>query len=307
MSQMGQPFWNEGLVYARKALSLGIPQVAAYYFGNLISDPNYRNQVPDLIKDAISSGFSIDPLPNAPGALQQGDPATAVALVHAAAVPRPFPGAWQSLLAEAQSDLEVVRTSASDIAERRQAAIESIAASEEAIATREREIDQRAHSLVELIERLTNAQATSYFEQEASQYGGEAKVLWRSGLGVVLLAAAAAVAPLAMYYIDRLRDVTPWLEGRELTAAHVTAALALGAVAGVLLARARGRDRARQRARDLEVALNTMFVYAEQIDGDEQRQTFVREMGLSVLQAFLRQDAPAIDADRTLLSALRRG
>jgi hypothetical protein len=305
LSQMGPAYWAEGLRYCREAVSHGMPQVAAYYFGNLINDANFRAQLPDVIKPAIAGGWPIDPLPNAPGALQQGDPATALGLIEAATVPRPYPEAWQTLLEAAQSDAAALREVSAEIASHRDTALAAIAQSQEAVDQRRQQVEQRSQSLIQLIERITNAQATSYFEEEATSYGGEAKTLWRVGLAVIVAAALAALAPVVIYYYDRARGRAPWLHGRDLTAAHVTAAVALGAVAGVLLARARGRDRARQRARDLSVALQTMFVYAEQIEDVAERQLFIREMGRTVLAAFLRQDAPAIDADRSILAALR--
>ena len=76
-------------------------------------------------------------------------------------------------------------------------------------------------------------------------------------------------------------------------------------MAGVLLARSRNRDRARQRARDLSVALATMFVYSGQIADEAERQTFLREMGRAVLEAFIRQDAPHLDEGSGLIGATR--
>jgi hypothetical protein len=118
------------------------------------------------------------------------------------------------------------------------------------------------------------------------------------------LSVLAAATPLAIYYFDRITKRTPWLQGNHVLAAHTTFIVALGAVAGVLLARARGRDRARQRARDLSVALQTMFAYSESIADLNERQLFIRESGRTVLEAFLRQDAPT-DSDRSLLAAVR--
>lgn len=118
------------------------------------------------------------------------------------------------------------------------------------------------------------------------------------------MAAIVALTPLAIYYYQRAKGHTPWLRGNELVTAHTAFVLALGAVAGVLLARARGRDRARQRNRDLSIALRTMFVYAEQIADPEAQQGFIREMGRAVLEAFLRLEPP-VDADRSIFGAMR--
>jgi hypothetical protein len=301
---MGQPYWTDGLTYARRAIELGMPQVALYYYGNLLGDPNYRGQVPELVREALASGLTLDVLPNAPGIHSQGDPTTAVGLVEAAATPRPYPEAWAGLLKNAESDLASLQTAATEVETRRDAALDAIAGHEMAIDGRRAEVEGRAQSLLDLITRITNAEATSYFDEEAKRYGGEAKWLWRGGLGVVVAAAMLAIAPVLIYYFDRITGRMPWLHGNDLVAAHATPAVALGAVAGILLARARGRDRSRQRNRDLAVALQTMFVYAEQIADVEQRQVFIRDMGRTVLEAFLRQEAP-VDVDRSLLAAIR--
>jgi hypothetical protein len=47
-----------------------------------------------------------------------------------------------------------------------------------------------------------------------------------------------------------------------------------------------------------------MFVYSEQIQDPGERQAFIRDMGRTVLEAFLRHD-PAMDADRSLIAAIR--
>jgi hypothetical protein len=297
LSQMGAPYYADGITFSRKAAELAMPQAGAYFFGNILSDPSFRAQAPELAQDAILGGWPLDPLPNALAALQQGDPATAVRLVEAAAVPRPFPEGWENLFEQSRDDIEAIHRAAGDVRSRRDEATSAIEESQIAV-------ENRAKSLLDLIERLTTGQPTAYFDEEATAYGGEAKVLWYGGLAVLSAAVLAAATPLVIYYVDRATGRTPWLEGNHLVAAHTTFILALGAVAGVLLARARGRDRARQRARDLSVALQTMFAYSESISDPSERQLFIRESGRTVLEAFLRQDAP-VDSDRSLLAALR--
>lgn len=304
MSQMGQAFWTDGLAYARKAAELGMPQPATYFFGQILGDPNFRSQAPELARVAVAAGWSFDPLPNAPGAMQQGDPTTAVGLLLAASTPRPTEVAWASQLEKAKGDFEAIAVSASSVARKSETTLMRIAGAEAAVDQQRANVEKRAQSLLDLIDRITSAQATSYFEEEASRYGGEAKWSWRGGLAVIIAAAAVAVTPLMNYYYDRLEGNVSWLKGTDLVAAHTAPAVALGALAGVLLARARSRDRARQRARDLSVALQTMFVYGEQIDSDEERQAFIRDMGRTVLEAFLRHDAP-VDSDRSLIAAIR--
>jgi hypothetical protein len=304
MSQMGQPHWNDGMRYARRAAELGMPQALTYYFNQFIGDANYRAQTPEIARSIVAGGWALDPLPNAPGAMQQNDPGTAVALVRAAATPRPTEEALSAIVQRAEADLNSLRDAAGDVAELRARTTSAINEHDAAVGTQRAEVEQRGQSLLDLIDQLTSAQATTYFEEEATTYGGEAKTMWWGGLGVVVAAALVPVVPLAIYYVQRIIGQTPWITGRDVIVAHTTAAIALGAVAGVLLARARGRDRARQRNRDLSVALRTMFVYAEQIQDPAERQAFLREMGRTIIESFLRHE-PASDADRTLLAALR--
>jgi hypothetical protein len=63
----------------------------------------------------------------------------------------------------------------------------------------------------------------------------------------------------------------------------------------------------RQRARDLSVALATMFAYSGQIVDETERQRFIHDMGRVVLEAFLRQDVPNSDSDgASLLAAMAK-
>src|SRR5205809_351566 len=80
-----------------------------------------------------------------------------------------------------------------------------------------------------------------------------------------------------------------------LTTAHLAPTLVLAALSGILLSRARGRDRAGQRAGDLAVALGTMFVYSGQIQDEAERQRFIHEMGRVVIESYLHQDTPTSD------------
>lgn len=49
-----------------------------------------------------------------------------------------------------------------------------------------------------------------------------------------------------------------------------------------------------------------MLAYSDQIVGDGDRREFLRDMGRTVIEAFLRQDSPPADSDgRSLFDALR--
>jgi hypothetical protein len=167
-------------------------------------------------------------------------------------------------------------------------------------------VETRTNQLETLIDQVTNAEAQSLFDSEATKYETEGRSLWRWGIGVLAVAAGLALLPILVYYAGKITGAD-WFNDQNIVAAHFAPAVALGAVSGVLLARARGRDRARQRARDLSVALGTMFVYSGQIKDEGERQRFLHDMARAVLEAFLRQDAPSRESGSdSLLAALTR-
>jgi hypothetical protein len=236
----------------------------------------------------------------------QGDRPTAVRLAQITALPHPYPDSWEQFLDAVRHDYDELTDAVGAVSTRKQTAIDAIEAGAADVEERRAEVQTRTQQLVTLIEQTTSAQAQTFFDAEATKYEEEGRLLWRSAVGILTIAVLFAIAPIAIYYIGAAIE-RDWLSDQNLVAAHLAPALALGAVAGVLLARARGRDRARQRARDLSVALGTMFVYSGQIADEEERQRFLHEMGRTVLEAFLRQDAPVAEADSgSLFNALMR-
>jgi hypothetical protein len=99
------------------------------------------------------------------------------------------------------------------------------------------------------------------------------------------------VLPLLLHYIG----VGAKLTNNGVFTAHLAATAALGTIAGVLLARARGRDRAAQRASDLSTAIGTMIAYSNQITDEAEKQRFMLMMGQLILQAHLQQDGSGND------------
>jgi hypothetical protein len=308
LGQMGEPHWRDGVPYAESALEKGMPWVANQYIGNMLNDPGLRQRVPDFLRAAFASGWQqLDPFAHAIAPYQQGDHNTALGLIHLAAGPFPWSGPWDEFLDRARGKLQELETASGNVEEREEAALKTIGEARERVETQAGMLQSRTEHLNELLEQITNAEVQTYFDREATQYEIEARTLWKWGVRVLVAAAIFAALPIVVYYIGQLLG-TDWFDDQNLVAAHFAPAIAAGAVSGVLLARARGRDRARQRARDLSVALGTMFVYSEQISEESERQGFLREMGRTVIEAFLRQDAAGSDGtdNRSLLSELTR-
>ena len=106
---------------------------------------------------------------------------------------------------------------------------------------------------------------------------------WLSGLAVLAVAAIVAVLPVILHYLHQ----GPKYSSFEQIAVHLVSTAALGTFAGVLLARARSRDQAAQRAHDLSTAMGTMISYSNQISDPVEKQRFMMSMGQVVLQAHL--------------------
>lgn len=300
LHQMGEPHWRDGVPYAMEAARAGLPWVLNYYLGNMLNDPNLRGQAAELMQLAVNGGLAVDPIGNAMTPLQQGDHATAIALLEVAVVP-PNQQAWAEFMEAARSDADSLAHTAGQVQEERTRALEMIADHEQQVASAKDRVTTQSNQLMTLIEQTTNAEAQSLFDKEAEKNEQQATNLWWGGFIVLVLAACLAVTPLFLHY----REVDGHhLQGAALTTSHIAPTLALGAVSGILLSRARGRDRAAQRARDLSVALGTMFVYSGQIADESERQRFLHDMGRVVIESFLRQETPVGDDSGTPLAGL---
>lgn len=170
-------------------------------------------------------------------------------------------------------------------------------------------IDVKAHQSLDLIDKVTadlttKAQQTELLVREVSSKATDARFIaeadqnrkqsdraYKWGLGVLCVASAMAVLPIVLHYLQLGQSYS----AGQVLGAHASATLALGTVAGVLLARARHRDRTRQRATDISTAMGTIIVYSNQIESVDERQRFLQTMGQLVLIAHLQADHGGAD------------
>lgn len=305
--------WRQAVSYAQSAVAAGYPQTAGYVIGNMMNDPALLDQGVELARQAAAQGVvTIDPLNQAIAFAQQGNEAGVTQML---AVPWPVPGPggpitpeyWTALITKAQQSMSNLSAFV-EAGSRHRANIEETAEAvkSDAESVRQR-IEERSTTLLEFMDQTTNAEASKYFDDEAQTSKTEADAMWKWGVRVIATAAGISILPLVAHYLEVLFGVGPRFSNAQVVSIHITGALALGTMAGVMLARARVRDRNRQRNTDLRVALQMMFAYAQQIENPSERQQFIQSNGRVVLEAFLRQDsAPASDESRNLLSALSR-
>lgn len=274
--------------YARGAVQAGLPQAAGYVVPNMMNDPALRTDAIEIAQLAAVQGVQvIDPMSQLLQFAQAND---VVGLTNLFSSPLPWPGpiapeGWARLVSSAQQDARVI----ADLALRTQARGEELQTEWDEIEAR---IKAQSTQLRSFMTQTTNAQASSHFESEAAASQTEANQTWKIGVGVVIGAAAISLLPLIAHYVRLATSRGPSFTELQLVSIHVTAALALGTLAGVLLRRSRVRDRNRQRNTDLAVALKMMFSYAQQIENEAERQQFISSNGRVVLEAYLRQESP---------------
>ena len=220
--------------YALAAAKKGLPWVAQYFVGNMQNDPALRNQLPDQITQPLQQGLPQDPVALAYQAHTSGDPATATRLVAATRAPSPFPGAWEEFLDRAKADYEALTLTVEKVGKRETEVLARLDEVESDAQTRQTDVQTRTQQLLKLVEETTNASAQSFFDTEATRNENEGRVFWRWSVGLLALATAFAVAPIAIYYAGVALE-KDWLNDQNLVAAHFAPAVALGAVAGVLL------------------------------------------------------------------------
>lgn len=139
-----------------------------------------------------------------------------------------------------------------------------------------------------LVRQVSAGAVESAFRASSTVSKAESQALFRWGL--VALGVAVVVAVIPLIWRGNLSD-------GQLLAAHASATLAIGAVAGVLLGRSRSRDRAGQRQGDLAIAMTEVSVYAENITDLAERQKWMQTMGQAVLIAHLQPDSGGSGGD----------
>jgi hypothetical protein len=147
-----------------------------------------------------------------------------------------------------------------------------------------------------LITTVLSDATNALFKADAERNTKESRWAWGSGLVVLALAAVVALAPLVLHYLH----LGPKYSTVEQIGIHLTSTAAIATVAGVLLARARSRDQAAQRANDLSTAMGTMITYSSRISDAAEQQRFMTTMGQLVLQAHLTSGSKQAGKDESL-------
>ena len=308
-NQQGIPGFTQAVPYAKRAQALGMPWLAATLFNNLISNvpgnPNLLDPALELLEKGPILSPGIDPVAQAWNFLSQNRPDVAVRLLSASG---PYPAApeeWNALVQQARNrsnQLDTIITEAQSRAQQ----VETVATESTDAIVHQREHLQTIAQQAELLVTDVSADAiNTLYKADATRWSGESRTAWQWGIGILLAAALSAVLPVILHYAD----IGPKYSSTGLAAAHLAATAALATVAGVILARARGRDRAAQRSSNVSTAMATMIALSNQIANEDERQRFMVTMGQLVFQAHLQPDSAPPEQSlvglATVLSAMR--
>lgn len=292
LMQQGVPGFESALEPVQRCVALGMPWVAAAYANNVIP---HAGSAPNLVRPAVAllqgSGFwggpgTFDPLTQGWNLLANSQSDAAIDLWSLQWPNVVDPESWTQLVSAAQDRVNAL----SGVAERARAiqtTVEDAAvAARQKIDAAQTETATKAGQVSILIDGLSDRTVNALYTRDADTSAREGKVSWLVGLSVLTAAVVVAVWPLIAHYSGHGPSYTT----RSLLLAHAGPTVALGALAGVLLARARIRDHARQRSSDLATAMGTMIIYSEKIDDLGARQLFMQNMGRLILEAHLRTD-----------------
>lgn len=285
--QMGYPRMTEGIPYAVRAAEMGSPWAASNLFNNLIgnigADPSLLDRALELAEATGPTSIGIDPVGQGWNLLSQGRAEQALRMMGLRA---PYPLSepdWRNLAHAARSHLDQIQA---QVALAREASERVSVAASDGLAAIDKsrvDVETSAKQAGLLVTSVVSDSAASLFKADAERNEKQSKSAWIAGLVVLVGAACFAIAPLVVHYLGGGPDYSLG----ALLAAHAGSTAALATVAGVLLARGRARDLARERANDLSTAMGTMIGYSNQIRDEEERQRFMMTMGQLVLQAHL--------------------
>jgi len=283
--QRGVPEMAQGIPYAKKAADLGMPWASVNLFNNLMGNaaafPEGLESALELIAHSAAWWTGIDPVGQGWNLISQGRVADGVRLMSLR-----NPAAsheWDALTEAARAQAKQVNAVLKSVTTLEAQVNTAAAAHQEAMEKARNDLETSANQAELLITSVTSEATGTLFKNDADQNEEESKTAWIWGLVVLAAAATVAVAPLILHYLGTGPDYSTG----ALLGAHAGSTAALATVAGVLLARARARDLARQRANDLSIAIATMITFSNQIKDEAERQSFMATMGQLVLQAHL--------------------
>jgi multidrug transporter EmrE-like cation transporter len=298
--QQGPAGILESIDWAIRAAGLGAPWQAVHTFNNAVAnvsaDPQIAERLPDLLQWALPWIGGVDVVSQGWNLIAQGQPGLALKLMTTVS---PWPLSepqLKSLGEQGSARIRELDGLLSAARQTRDALDESATTATNEITKAKDDITTSAKQAGLLVTTVLSDATNALYKADASRNEKESKGAWIAGLTVLAIAALVAVLPVALHYLH----VGPNYSTAEVIGVHLTSTVALGTFSGVLLARARSRDRAAQRSYDLSTAMGTMISYSNQISNPTEKERFMMSMGQVVLQAHLASGSGPKTGDDTL-------
>lgn len=287
MMQQGMPGIEQSASYALKAAALGMPWQAVHTFNNLVGLLPQAPQLADRLIELAAAGLpwqpGIDPVGQGWNLIGQGQAELGMRLMSMTSQVPIAPAGWEPIMKQAQDRVRELGNLTTSAREERERVSNEATDAVAAIAKAQSDLETSASQAGLLVTAATSDATNALFKEDAKRNQKESRTSWFGGLIVLGAAAIVAILPLILHY----RGEGPGYSTTALLGAHIASTLALATFAGVLLARARTRDLASQRANDLSTAMGTMISYSNQIKDPVERERFMMTMGQLVLQAHL--------------------
>jgi hypothetical protein len=300
--QQGLPGIEESVSWAVRAAQLGTPGQVTQTFNNLIgqipSNPALATRLPELIRWGAPWYGGIDLVGQGWNLISQGQPELGLQVMM---LPMPEPLAvtepqLTSLMQHARERVGELDEFTNSARQRGSELDQTASQAQSAIYKARDDLQTSAKQAGLLVTTVSSDATNALFKVDAERNTKESRGAWRAGLMVLAAAALVAILPVVLHYMD----VGPGYSALELIGVHLASTAALATFAGVLLARARSRDQAAQRAHDLSTAMGTMISYSNQISDPTERQRFMATMGQVVLQAHLSSGSKQGSKDESL-------
>lgn len=299
--QQGPPGLVESITWAIKAAELGSPGQIVNTFNNVVAQigsvPDLANRLPELLQWAPFWWNGVDLVAHGWNLISQGQAEQGLRVMMLGnslpSTMEPQLNALTQLARERVGELD----NAVAAAHQRQSEVDSAAGeAHAAIDKLKGDLETSATQAGLLITTVLSDATNALFKADAERNTKESRWAWWSGLIVLGLAAVVALAPLVLHYLH----LGPRYSTVEQIGIHLASTAAIATVAGVLLARARSRDQAAQRANDLSTAMGTMISYSSRISDSGEQQRFMTTMGQLVLQAHLTSGSKQSGKDESL-------
>jgi hypothetical protein len=299
LAQQGAIGHAESIQWALRAARLGAPWQATQTFLNVVnsapSDPSVAAELPALLRAGAPWMGGIDVIGQGWNLIIQGQPEVALRLFNTTIFWPSESAELDALTKQTRVRLSEFEKLVADAAQTRANFDTEVGTSKEEVTKATDDLTTSARQAGLLVSTVLSDSTNSLYKADATRNEKESKGAWRAGLVVLGLAAIAALLPVMLHYLK----LGPEYSTSEVIGVHLASTAALGTFSGVLLARARSRDHAAQRAHDLSTAMGTMISYSNQISDPIEKEPFMMTMGQVVMQAHLSTGSGSKASDDT--------